>query len=144
MVNSALASQSRATQWWSAPKGKRATPQGSMATRVTIARRMPALRMFWRAVGPTESSSAVGVNGNENDNSAPIAGAAYAFVRNGTNWTQQAYLKASNTEAYDEFGARAAVSGDTVVVGAFSESSNAAGVNGNQNDNSASASGAAY
>jgi hypothetical protein len=91
-----------------------------------------------------EGSSATGVNGNQNDNSAAIAGAAYVFVRNGTNWTQQAYLKASNTEAYDEFGARAAVSGDTVVVGAFSESSNATGVNGNQNDNSASASGASY
>jgi len=91
-----------------------------------------------------ESSNANGVNGDQNDNSAPIAGAAYVFVRNGTNWTQQAYLKASNTEAYDEFGARVAVSGDTVVVAAFSESSNATGVNGNQNDNSATASGAAY
>ncbi len=91
-----------------------------------------------------ESSNATGVNGDQNDNSAPIAGAAYVFVRNGTNWTQQAYLKASNTEAFDEFGARVAVSGDTVVVAAFSESSNATGVNGNQNDNSAAASGAAY
>ena len=65
-------------------------------------------------------------------------------MRNGTNWTQQAYLKASNTEAFDEFGARVAVSGDTVVVAAFSESSNATGVDGNQNDHSAAASGAAY
>ena len=91
-----------------------------------------------------ESSNATGVNGDQNDNSAPIAGAAYVFVRNGTNWTQQAYLKASNTEAFDEFGARVAVSGDTVVVAAFSESSNATGVNGNQGDNSAPQSGAAY
>ena len=37
-----------------------------------------------------------------------------------------------------------AVSGDTLVVAAASESSNATGVNGNQNDNSAVGSGAVY
>ena len=37
-----------------------------------------------------------------------------------------------------------AVSGDTVVVGAPGEDSNAKGVNGNQNDNSAPHAGAAY
>jgi hypothetical protein len=37
-----------------------------------------------------------------------------------------------------------AVSGDTVVVGACGESSNATGVNGNQSNNSALSSGAAY
>ncbi|MBA3352980.1 MAG: FG-GAP repeat protein, partial [Blastocatellia bacterium] len=57
---------------------------------------------------------------------------------------QQAYLKASNTGADDLFGFSVAVSGDTVVIGAQGEDSNAAGVNGDQSDNSASASGAAY
>ncbi len=42
------------------------------------------------------------------------------------------------------FGYAVAVSGDTVVVGAPLEDSNATGVNGNQADNSASSSGAAY
>src|SRR5262249_9401641 len=91
-----------------------------------------------------ESSNATGVNGNQLDNSTPDAGAAYVFVRNGTTWSQQAYLKASNTDAFDAFGASVAVSGDTVVVGAHLESSNATGVNGNQSDNSAQGSGAAY
>jgi hypothetical protein len=91
-----------------------------------------------------ESSSATGVNGNQSDNSAGGSGAAYVFVRTGTTWTQQAYLKASNTEALDAFGISVAVSGDTVVVGADEESSNAPGVNGNQSDNSATNSGAAY
>jgi hypothetical protein len=91
-----------------------------------------------------ESSNATGVNGNQNDSSAFAAGAAYVFVRTGTNWSQQAYLKASNAGAEDEFGWSVAVSGDTVVVGALLESSNATGVNGNQNDNSAFNSGAAY
>ena len=78
-----------------------------------------------------EDSNATGVNGNQTDNSASGSGAAYVFVRNGTNWTQQAYLKASNTEMGDQFGRSVAVSGDTVVVGAYLESSGAIGVNGN-------------
>ncbi len=57
---------------------------------------------------------------------------------------QQAYLKASNTAANDYFGLSVAVSGDTVVVGAYWEDSGATGVNGNQADNSALDSGAAY
>ncbi len=90
-----------------------------------------------------EASSATGVNGNQADNSAEWAGAAYVFVRSGGVWSQQAYLKASNTGAYDNFGS-VAVSGDTVVVGALYEDSSATGVNGNQADNSSVDSGAAY
>ena len=91
-----------------------------------------------------ESSNATGVNGNQSDDSASEAGAAYVFVRNGTTWSQQAYLKASNTDAGDSFGISVAVSGETVVVGADLESSNATGINGNQSDNSADSAGAAY
>ncbi len=91
-----------------------------------------------------ESSKATGVNGDEIDNSALYAGAAYVFVRNGTNWSQQAYLKASNTDVDDNFGASVAIIGDTVVVGAKNEASKATGVNGDQSDNSASIAGAAY
>ena len=93
---------------------------------------------------PFEASNATGVNGNQADNSAFSSGAAYVFVRSGTTWSQQAYLKASNTQAGDEFGWSVAISGDTIVVGARNESSNATGVNGNQADNTAINSGAAY
>jgi hypothetical protein len=93
---------------------------------------------------PGEDSNASGVNGNQGNNSLSFAGAAYVFVRSGTNWSQQAYLKASNPDVEDNFGAAVAVSGDTVVVGAYNESSNATGVNGDQTDNSAYHSGAAY
>ncbi len=93
---------------------------------------------------PGEDSAATGVNGNQGDNSASYAGAAYVFVRSGTSWSQQAYLKASNTNAYDDFGFPVSISGDTIVVGAPLEDSAATGVNGNQGDNSASSSGAAY
>jgi len=91
-----------------------------------------------------EKSSATGVNGNQADDSANNAGAAYVFVRSGTDWSQQAYLKASNTEAYDQFGYSVALSGDTAVVGAAGEKSNATGVDGNQEDNSLEQAGAAY
>ncbi|MCP5519529.1 MAG: cadherin-like domain-containing protein [Verrucomicrobiales bacterium] len=90
-----------------------------------------------------ERSSTIGVNSTPDD-AAPRAGAAYVFVRTGTSWSQQAYLKASNTGIGDEFGASVAVSGNTLVVGASHEWSIATGVNGNQNDNSADNSGAAY
>jgi hypothetical protein len=91
-----------------------------------------------------EGSNARGVNGNQNDNSAADSGAAYIFVRDGTNWSQQAYLKASNAGAGDLFGRTVAISHDTVVVGAYQEDSISSGVNGNQNDDSASDAGAAY
>jgi hypothetical protein len=91
-----------------------------------------------------ESSNATGVNGDQNDNTAFIAGAAYVFVRNRENWSQEAYLKASNTEASDRFGLSLSVSGDTVVIGAETEDSNATGVNGPQNNNDLPYSGAAY
>ena len=91
-----------------------------------------------------EDSGATGVNGDQTNNTATDAGAAYVFVRTGTNWTQQAYLKASNTASNDVFGFSVAVSGETIVVGALEESSNATGVNGDQTNNNAVASGAAY
>lgn len=91
-----------------------------------------------------EDGSATGVNGNQADDSAVNSGAAYVFVRDGENWSQQAYLKASNTQAFDLFARSVAISGDMLVVGAVGEDSAATGVNGNQTDNSASFSGAAY
>ena len=100
---------------------------------------------------PLEDSSATGVNGDQGDNSAVGAGAAYVFVRNGTTWSQEAYLKASNAEGRpdnsafgDWFGYSVCLSGDSLVVGAMAEQSNATGVNGDQNDNSLSGAGAAY
>jgi hypothetical protein len=93
---------------------------------------------------PQEGSNATGVNGDQANNSAPNSGAVYVFTRTGGVWAQQAYLKASNTNAGDQFGVSVAISGDTLAVGAMFEDSNATGVNGNQADNSASSSGAVY
>ncbi len=81
-----------------------------------------------------------------NNDSTQEAGAVYVFSRSGTVWTQQGYLKGSNTEAFDEFGSSSALNrdGSMIVVGARNEASNAKGVNGNQADNSARDAGAVY
>ena len=84
-----------------------------------------------------ESSSRLG---GESDNSSDRAGAAYVFVRENMSWSQQALLKASNTEAGDQFGWRVATDGDTVIVGAWREASGSSA----EDDNSASGAGAAY
>ena len=95
---------------------------------------------------PHEDGNARGINGNQNDDSAYDSGAVYAFSQNGSAWTQQAYLKASNAQSGDQFGFAVALSGDgsTLAVGANFEDSGAAGINGNQDDESASGAGAVY
>jgi hypothetical protein len=92
-----------------------------------------------------EQSNALGINGDQSNNLADNAGAAYVFARDEQGqWTQQAYLKASNTDAADQFGFSVAVSGQTALVGAFRESSAVGGVDGDQQDNAAQWAGAAY
>jgi AICAR transformylase/IMP cyclohydrolase PurH len=53
-------------------------------------------------------------------------------------WSQQAYVKASNTDNPDFFGSSVALSddGNTLAVGATEEDSDAKGVGGDQADNS--------
>jgi len=93
----------------------------------------------------SEASAATGINGNQADDSAPKAGAAYVFTRSGATWVQQAYIKASNTGAGDRFGGAAlSADGSTLAVGAYSEASAATSINGNQTDNSAPNAGAVY
>jgi hypothetical protein len=99
------------------------------------------------AIGASlEDSDAKGVNGRQDNNAAGESGAVYLFARANGAWRQQAYIKGSNTEAFDEFGSSVALdrSGGMLVVTASGEDSQAAGANGNQADNSASDSGAAY
>ncbi|MHC5211228.1 MAG: FG-GAP repeat protein [Planctomycetota bacterium] len=96
---------------------------------------------------PLEQGGSTGVDGNQADNSESQAGAAYVFVRNGTSWSQQAYLKASNNDVHgvseEQFGQAVAVWGNTVAVGAFQEDGSATGVDGDGTDNTSDSSGAA-
>ncbi len=91
-----------------------------------------------------ESSAATGVNGDQSSNAATYSGAVYVFTRSAGVWTQQAYLKASNTDSGDQFGYSVSLSGDTLAVGAWYEDSAATGRNGDQSSNAASQSGAVY
>jgi hypothetical protein len=93
---------------------------------------------------PEEDSSAQGVGGNQSDENAADSGAVYVFRRDGTTWAQEAYIKASNTEEFDEFGVSVALYDDLLAVGAYLEDSAATGVGGNQGDRSALDSGAVY
>lgn len=92
-----------------------------------------------------EDGSNSGVNPASND-SATDAGAAYVFTRSGSTWSQEAYLKANNTGGGDYFGTNVAISGNgnTVVVGAIGEDSDAGGINPTQNNGTKTSSGAAY
>jgi hypothetical protein len=93
------------------------------------------------AIGATgEASAASGIDGDEADNSMPFAGAVYVYIRSGTTWTQEAYIKASNPWSYAAFHIVAlSANGSTLAVGAPWEDSN-----GSETDHSASDSGAVY
>ncbi len=92
-----------------------------------------------------EDSSATGVNGDEWNNDSRWNGAVYIFARDvSSKWSQQAYIKASNSGYSDYFGRSLALSGETLAVGAEGESSEATGIDGDQENNSAYSSGAVY
>jgi hypothetical protein len=99
------------------------------------------------AIGaPNESSNATGVDGVQDNNQAPESGAVYVFTRDGEHWVPQAYLKASNAGAFDQFGFSLSLShdGNVLAVGAFAEGSASTGVDGDQDDDSARNAGAVY
>ncbi len=66
------------------------------------------------------------------DDKGSDAGAVYIFVRNGTSWSQQAKLTASDGAAGDGFGGAVSLDGDTLVASAYGD------------DDKGSSAGAAY
>jgi len=111
-----------------------------------------------------EDSAATGVDGDADDNTAVDAGAVYIFARDASPdpetgvfaWTQQAFIKASNTEGDpdvddgdfegDRFGnaLELAADGQTLAVAAPGEDSNSLLINAGENNNAAPDAGAAY
>ncbi|MEJ2042684.1 MAG: Ig-like domain-containing protein [Reinekea sp.] len=99
------------------------------------------------AVGAySEDSSAKGLGGDQEDNTAGDSGAVYLYKIESGVWNQQKYIKASNTESQDHFGVSLSLSADgsTLAVGAVDEDSSATGIGGDQDDNSELSSGAVY
>ncbi|NGO00415.1 hypothetical protein G5S52_23215, partial [Grimontia sp. S25] len=94
---------------------------------------------------PGEDSSTTGINSISNNLLSRWAGAAYLFSFNGSTWTQDLYIKASNPGSLDKFGESVTMSGDgnTLAVGAVGESSSTTGINTTPNDASTNA-GATY
>ena len=69
---------------------------------------------FGSAVAVSGDTAVIGAyeaNGNQ--------GSAFVFVRNGTTWTQQAELTATDGSGGDQFGYSVSVSGATAVIGAY-------------------------
>jgi hypothetical protein len=104
--------------------------------------------LFEASAATSVDNSGVDPRPDTDSDFAPGAGAVYVFARDATtqSWSQQAYLKASNTDAADLFGISLALSnsGTTLAVGAVSEASNATGVNGDEVDDSSDSAGAVY
>ena len=100
------------------------------------------------AVGATkEASQFVGVDAKDQGDNAKDSGAVYIFARNSSaQWTQQTYIKASNTGAGDEFGYSVSLSddGNSLAVGAPFEDSSATGLGGEQINNNSTDTGVVY
>ena len=63
------------------------------------------------------NTAVVGANGHTHSG-ARFTGAAYVFVRNGTQWTEQTKLVAADAAKADRFGSSVSMGGKTIVVGA--------------------------
>jgi trimeric autotransporter adhesin len=98
------------------------------------------------AVGAVlEDSNAVGVDGDQGDDSRMDSGAVYTFTR-GASWLLDRYIKSLAPTEGDQFGNAIGVSGldQTSAFAALREDSSAIGIDGNADDNSAMDSGAVW
>lgn len=114
---------------------------------------------------PFEASNDVGINGNQDDNSIPQAGAVYAFENANGEWAQTHYIKPAipsqperfcfdprpgNNECYERapsrFGYGLGVSndGNTLAIGAPGDGSITSGINGSMDDYRGKNSGAVF
>lgn len=69
------------------------------------------------SVAPSGRTAVIAAHGD--DDGGDWAGAAYIFHDDGTGWTEQAKLTASDGVLKDFFGSSVSISGDTIVVGSF-------------------------
>src|SRR4030095_277542 len=72
------------------------------------------------SVGISDDTVVVGAHA-DNTAAGTDAGSVYVFVRSGTAWSLQQKLTAEDAASFDFFGVSVAISGDTVVVGAYGD-----------------------
>ncbi|HKQ79544.1 MAG TPA: putative Ig domain-containing protein, partial [Blastocatellia bacterium] len=80
---------------------------------------------FGSAVALDGDTLAVGASGDTIQFDYENQGSAYVFTRSGATWTQQQKLIANDGALDDFFGGAVALSGNTLVVGAYSDSASA-------------------
>ena len=73
---------------------------------------------FGYSVALAGDTVVVTANADDDDVNGIDSGSAYVFTRSGATWSQQAKLTAADGAAGDLFGVRAAVFGDTALIGA--------------------------
>lgn len=97
-------------------QGQNATFETDLFTEVSkiTASDGSALDHFGFSVAISGDYAIVGANRDDD-----YRGAAYIFVRNGSSWSQQQKLIASDGAVEDNFGWSVAINGDTAVVGAY-------------------------
>ncbi|EAQ41505.3 Ig-like domain-containing protein [Polaribacter sp. MED152] len=78
------------------------------------------------------SGDVVVVGARLDDDKGSNSGSAYVFQRNGTAWSQQSKLLASDGASNDYFGLASAIDGNNIIIGAYA------------NDDNGSSSGSAY
>jgi len=81
---------------------------------------------FGRSISISGKYAIVGAN-YDDDNGVYFSGSAYIFERDGTNWTEEQKLTASDGAEYDFFGSSVSISDEYVIVGAYLDDDN--GVN---------------
>jgi hypothetical protein len=74
---------------------------------------------FGWSVSLDGGTALIGAIADDNDK-----GSAYVFIRNGTNWNQQAKLFASDSATDDYFGYSVSLDGDTALIGAIDDDDN--------------------
>ncbi len=92
-------------------------------------------------------SAATGINGNPaTSTQLSRSGAAYVFTRDGDDWSQQAFIKASNAHSLAFFGWRVALdnAGHTLAVSAYGEHATTNEINNDQAALNSPNSGAVY
>ncbi|HEY0709446.1 MAG TPA: FG-GAP repeat protein [Polyangia bacterium] len=93
---------------------------------------------------PLEDSGAGGINPGATPAVASDSGAVYVFSRAGTAWSQSTYIKAPSAAAQARFGARIAIAGTFLAVGAPGDSGGGGGVSPSPGAPAVAGSGAAF